>query len=78
MVRQRGHTEEQMLAASRHADGGTTVVEVCWKGGVRDQTFDLWTRMYVGTGWARWGSCGTCGKTSRICGSVLHPGGCAA
>lgn len=29
MARQRGHTEEQILAALRQAEAGTTVVEVC-------------------------------------------------
>jgi len=33
MARRRGHTEEQILAALRHAEGGTTVVEVCREGG---------------------------------------------
>ncbi len=29
MARRRGHTEEQILAALRHAEGGSTVAEIC-------------------------------------------------
>jgi len=39
MTRRRGHTEEQMLAALRQAEGGTTVVEVCRQVGISEQTF---------------------------------------
>ena len=47
MGRQRGHTEEQILAALRHAEGGTTVVEVCRQVGITEQT---WKRKYAGLG----------------------------
>ena len=50
MARRRGHTEEEMLAALRQAEGGTTVVEVCRQVGISEQTFDLWKRKYAGLG----------------------------
>lgn len=50
MARRRGHTEEQMLAALRQAEGGTTVVEVCRQVGITEQTFYTWKRKYVGLG----------------------------
>ena len=50
MARRRGHTEEQMLAALRQAEGGTTVVEVCRQVGISEQTFYLWKRKYAGLG----------------------------
>ena len=39
MARRRGHTEEQMLAALRQAESGTTVAEVCRQVGSAEQTF---------------------------------------
>ena len=48
MARRRGHTEEQLLAALRHAEGGTTVVEVCREVGISEQTFSRWKRKYAG------------------------------
>lgn len=36
MGRQRGRTEKQILAALRHAEGGTTVVEVCRQVGITE------------------------------------------
>ena len=50
MGRQRGHTEEQILAALRQAEGGTTVVEVCRQVGITEQTFYTWKRKYAGLG----------------------------
>ena len=50
MGRQRGHTEEQILAALRHVEGGTTVVEVCRQVGITEQTFYTWKRQYAGLG----------------------------
>jgi transposase-like protein len=37
--RQRGHTEEQILAALRHAESGATVTEICRDVGISEQTF---------------------------------------
>ncbi len=50
MARQRGHTEEQILAALRQAEGGTTVVGICRQVGIADQTFYTGKRKYAGLG----------------------------
>jgi putative transposase len=51
MARRRGHTDEQILAALRQAEGGgTTVVEVCRQIGITEQTFYTWKRKYAGLG----------------------------
>jgi len=50
MARRRGHTEEQMLAALRQAESGTTVAEVCREVGISEQTFYVWKRKYAGLG----------------------------
>lgn len=50
MARRRGHTDEQILAALRQADSGTTVVEVCRQVGITEQTFYTWKRKYAGLG----------------------------
>jgi putative transposase len=50
MARRRGHTEEQILAALRQAEGGTTVAEICRDVGISEQTFYVWKRKYVGLG----------------------------
>jgi putative transposase len=50
MGRRRGHTEEQILAALRHAESGTTVTEGCRAVGIREQTCYVWTRKYAGLG----------------------------
>jgi transposase-like protein len=47
MARRRGHTEEQILAALREAEGGTTVVDVCRQIGISEQTFYVWKRKYA-------------------------------
>ncbi|MBL8043785.1 MAG: transposase, partial [Nitrospira sp.] len=39
MARRRGHTEEQILAALRQAESGTTVAEICRTVGISEQTF---------------------------------------
>lgn len=48
MARRRGHTEEQILAALRQAESGTTVAEICRTRGISEQTFYVWKRKYVG------------------------------
>ena len=50
MVRRRGHTEEQILAALRQAESGTTVTELCREVGISEQTFYPWKRKYAGLG----------------------------
>ena len=43
-------TEEQIVAALRLAEAGTTVADVCRKYGVSEQTFYRWKRRYAGVG----------------------------
>ena len=50
MARRRGHTEEQIWAALRDAEAGTTVVEVCRQIGSTEPTFYTWKRQYAGLG----------------------------
>jgi putative transposase len=50
MARRRGHAEEQILAALRQVEGGTTVVDVCRHVGISEQTFYVWKRKYAGLG----------------------------
>ena len=44
MTRRCGHIEEQILAALRQAESGTTVAEVCRQVGISEQTFYVWKR----------------------------------
>ncbi len=50
MARRRGHMEAQILAASRQAESGTTVAEICRAVGISEQTFYVWKRKYAGSG----------------------------
>ena len=50
MAGRRGHTEEQILAALRQVEGGTTVVEICRDVGISVQTCYVWNRKYAGLG----------------------------
>ena len=50
MARRREHTEEQIRAVLRQAEGGTTVAEVCRHVGIAEQTFYTWKRKYAGLG----------------------------
>jgi putative transposase len=50
MARRRGHTDEQILAALRQAEHGTTVMEVCRQRGITEQTFYTWKRNDAGLG----------------------------
>ena len=47
---QRGHSEEEILRVLREAESGETVVEVCRKHGISQQTFYLWKKKYAGLG----------------------------
>jgi transposase-like protein len=38
----RGHSEEEILRVLREAESGETVVEVCRKHGISQQSFYLW------------------------------------
>lgn len=46
----KGHTEEEILRVLREAESGATVVEVCRKHGISQQSFYLWKRKYAGLG----------------------------
>jgi putative transposase len=46
----RGHSEEEILRVLREAESGETVVEVCRKYGISQQSFYLWKRKYAGLG----------------------------
>ena len=46
----RGHSEEAILRVLREAESGETVVEVCRKHGISQQTFYLWKKKYAGLG----------------------------
>ena len=50
MARRRGRAEEQILAALRHAEGGTAVEEICRDVGISEQTFYVGKRKYAGLG----------------------------
>lgn len=49
-MRKTAFTEEQIAYALRQAEAGTTVVEVCRKLGVTEQTFYRWKRKFAGMG----------------------------
>ena len=46
----RGHGEEEILRVLREAESGDSVVEVCRKHGISQQTFYLWKKKYSGLG----------------------------
>jgi putative transposase len=46
----RGHSEEEILRVLREAESGDTVVEICRKHGISQQTFYLWKKKYSGLG----------------------------
>ena len=46
----KGHSEEEILRVLRQAESGETVVEVCRKYGISQQTFYLWKKKYAGLG----------------------------
>ena len=46
----RGHSEEEILRVLREAESGDTVVEICRKHGISQQTFYLWKKKYAGPG----------------------------
>ncbi len=46
----RGHSEEEILRVLREVDSGDTVVEICRKHGISQQTFYLWKKKYAGLG----------------------------
>jgi putative transposase len=46
----RGNSEEEILRVLREAESGDTVVEVCRKHGISQQSFYLWKKKYAGLG----------------------------
>ena len=46
----KGHTEEEILRVLREAESGETVIEVCRKHGISQQSFYLWKKKYAGLG----------------------------
>jgi putative transposase len=46
----KGHSEEEILHVLREAESGETVVEVCRKHGISQQSFYLWKKKYAGLG----------------------------
>ena len=40
----KGHSEEEILRVLREAESGDTVVEICRRHGISQQTFYLWHR----------------------------------
>jgi len=46
----KGHTEEEILRVLWEAESDETVVEVCRKHGISQQTFYLWKKKYAGLG----------------------------
>ena len=46
----RGHSEEEILRVLREAESGDTVVGICRKHGISQQTFYLWKKKYAGLG----------------------------
>jgi putative transposase len=46
----KGHSEEEILRVLREAESGTTVVEICRKHGISQQTLYLWKKKYAGLG----------------------------
>jgi len=46
----REHTEEEILRVLREAEAGVTLVDVCRKHGISQQSFYLWKKKYAGLG----------------------------
>ena len=46
----KGHSEEEILRVLREAESGDTVVEICRKHGISQQTFYLRKKKYAGLG----------------------------
>ena len=46
----KGHSEEEILRVLKEAESGQTVVEVCRKHGISQQSFYLWKKKYAGLG----------------------------
>ncbi len=60
-----GHNEEEILRILRDAESGETVVEVCRKHGVSQQSFCLWKKRYAGLGQSELRECGSCERRTE-------------
>ena len=49
-MRSSRYTAEQIAFALRQAEGGTSVLEVCRKMGIAEQTFYRWKKRFLGMG----------------------------
>ena len=61
----RGHSEEEILRVLREAESGDTVVEICRKHGISQQSFYLWKKKYAGLGLRSCANCGSCATRTR-------------
>ena len=46
----KGHSEEEIVRVLREAEAGETIVEVCRKHGISQQSFYAWKKKYAGLG----------------------------
>ena len=46
----KGHSEEEILRVLREAESGDTIVEICRKHGISQQSFYLWKKKCAGLG----------------------------
>jgi putative transposase len=46
----KGHSEEQIIAALKHYEGGEKTGDICRKLGISQATFYMWKKQYAGLG----------------------------
>ena len=61
----RGHSEEEILRVLREAESGDTVVEVCRKHGISQQSFTCGRRSMRAWDCRSCASCGSCATRTR-------------
>lgn len=61
----KGHSEEELLRVLWEAESGDTVVKICRKHGISQQTLYSWKKKYAGWGSASCGSFASCARTTR-------------
>ena len=66
----RGHSEEEILRVLRETESGDTVVEICRKHGISEQSLYLWKKKYAGFGLRELRRRGLCGRTRRSAGRI--------
>jgi putative transposase len=71
----RGHGEEEILRVLREAESGDTVVAVCRKHGISQQTFYLWKKKYAvcGVGIAGAARAATVARLGKRCAFPTFP-----